>query len=177
MSIAQICKREIVHIEATAPLKDAAALMRSRHVGALVVTVTRDGREVAVGMITDRDLAIEALSRGLDPGEVKVGQVASRHLASVAGTAGIAEAVAVMRQAGVRRLLVTEQDGQIAGFVSSDDLLDTLAAELGGLAEALRSGIAREGVERSELPPPAPRPVFLPHGTPGMQQLITAMRP
>jgi CBS domain-containing protein len=38
MSIAQICKREIVTIDATARLKDAAALMRSRHVGALVVT-------------------------------------------------------------------------------------------------------------------------------------------
>jgi CBS domain-containing protein len=176
MSIAQICKREIVSIEATAPLKDAAALMRSRHVGALVVTVTREDRELAVGMITDRDLAIEALSRALDPGEVKVGQVASRHLASVPGAAGIAEAVAVMREAGVRRLLVTEQDGQLAGFVSSDDLLDALAAELSGLAEALRSGIAREGVERAELPPPGPRPVFLPHGTPGMQQLISAMR-
>jgi len=44
----------------------------------------------AVGMITDRDLAIEALSRGLDAGEVRVGQVASRHLASVPGTAGTA---------------------------------------------------------------------------------------
>jgi predicted transcriptional regulator len=176
MSIAQICKREIVGIDTTAPLKDAAALMRARHVGALVVTVMQGEREQAVGMITDRDLAIEALSRGLDAGEVRVGQVASRHLASVPGTAGIAEAVAVMRQAGVRRLLVTEQEGQLAGFVSSDDLLDALAAELSGLAEALRSGITRESAERGAISPPRPRPVFLPHGTPGMQQPLAAGR-
>lgn len=177
MNIDKICKREIVSIDATAPLKDAATLMRSRHVGALVVTVTQGEREQAVGIITDRDLAIEALSRGLDAGEVRVGQVASRHLASVPGTAGIAEAVSVMRQAGVRRLLVTEGEGQLAGFVSSDDLLDALAADLGGLAQALRSGIAREGVERAAIPAPRPRPVFLPHGTPGMQQPIAPGQP
>ena len=73
MSIADICRREIVSIDAAASLKDAAGLMRSRHVGALVVTVTQGEREQAVGMITDRDLAIEALSRGLDAGDVKVG--------------------------------------------------------------------------------------------------------
>lgn len=177
MSIAQICRREIVSIDATAQLKDAAALMLRRHVGALVVTVTQGEREQAVGMITDRDLAIEALSHGLDTGEVRVGEVASRHLESVPAAAGLAEAIAVMRQAGVRRVLVTEQDGQLAGFVSSDDLLDALAAELSGLAQALRSGIAREGAERATLATSRPRPVFLPHGTPGMQQPVAASQP
>jgi predicted transcriptional regulator len=177
MSIADICRREIVSIDAAASLKDAAGLMRSRHVGALVVTVTQGEREQAVGMITDRDLAIEALSRGLDAGDVKVGQVASRHLASVPAAAVIAQAVTVMQQAGVRRLLVTEQEGQLVGFVSADDLLEALAAQLSGLAGALRSGIAREGAERGAISPPTPRPVFLPHGTPGMQQPIAARRP
>ena len=177
MSIAQICTREVVSIDATAALKDAANLMRTRHVGALVVTVPQGDRVQAVGMITDRDLAIEALSRGLDAGEVRVGQVASRRLAAVPGTAGIAEAVAAMAEAGVRRLLVTEQDGEIAGFVSSDDLLDALAAELGGLAQALRGGIAREGAERGAIPAPGPRPVFLPYGTPGMQQPVAESQP
>ena len=174
MTIAQLCKRDIVTIGATATLREAAALMRGRHVGALLVTVPGEAGEQAVGMLTDRDLVVEILARNLDPGEVKVGQVASRHLASVPGSAGIAEAVAVMQQAGVRRLLVTEAQGEIAGFVSADDLLDALAGELGGLAQALRAGIAREAAQRSEIAVPPPRPVFLPHGTPGMQHPITA---
>ena len=173
MSIADICRREVITIDAGASLRDAATLMRLRHVGALVVTVEAAGNEQAVGVITDRDLAIEILARDLDPSDVKVGQLASRHLASVPGSAGIAEAVAVMREAGVRRLLVTEQEGRLAGFISADDLLEALAAQLGGLATALRSGIAREGAERAPIAPPRPRPVFLHHGTPGMQQPIT----
>jgi hypothetical protein len=82
-----------------------------------------------------------------------------------------------MREAGVRRLLVTEPGGQLGGFVSSDDLLDAIAHELGGLAQALRSGITRESAERGAIPASQPRPVFLPHGTPGMQQPIEAGRP
>ena len=169
MSIAAICQPDVITIDAGASLRDAANLMRAHHVGALVVTVEAAGNEQAVGVITDRDLAIEILVRDLDPVDVKVGQLASRHLASVPATAGIAEAVAVMRDAGVRRLLVTGQEGQLAGFVSADDLLEALAGQLGVLASALRSGIAREGAERASFPPPHPRPVFLPHGTPGMR--------
>ena len=169
MSIAAICQPEVITIDAGASLRVAANLMRAHHVGALVVTVEAAGHEQAVGVITDRDLAIEILARDLNPTDVKVGQLASRHLASVPGTAGIAEAVAVMQEAGVRRLLVTGTEGQLAGFVAADDLLEALAGQLGVLANALRSGIAREGVERASIPPPPPRPVFLPHGTPGMQ--------
>lgn len=173
MSIAQLCKRDIVTIDTSATLREAAALMRSRHVGALVVTVAGGSGEQAVGMLTDRDLVVEILARDFDPGEVKVGQLASRHLASVPGSADIGEAVAVMQQSGVRRLLVSEDDGSITGFISADDLLDALAGELSGLAQAMRSGIVRESVERGAAPPPRPRPVFLPHGTPGMQRPIT----
>ena len=173
MSIAAICQPEVITVDAGASLRDAASLMREHHVGALVVTVDAAGQERAVGVITDRDLAIEILARDLNPTDVKIGQLASRHLASVPGTAGIAEAVAVMQEAGVRRLLVTSNEGQLVGFVSADDLLEALAEQLGVLANALRTGIAREGVERASIPPPRPRPVFLPHGTPGMQQPIT----
>ena len=169
MSIAAICQPEVITINAGASLRDAASLMRAHHIGALVVTVDAAGHEQVVGVITDRDLAIEILARDLNPTDVKVGELASRHLASVPDTAGIAEAVAVMREAGVRRLLVTGTDGQLAGFVAADDLLGALAGQLGVLASALRSGIAREGVERASIPPARPRPVFLPHGTPGMQ--------
>lgn len=168
MNIARICKREIVTIDQNASLREAAALMRSQHVGALVVTAEQAPGRRAVGVVTDRDLAIDVLARELEPSSVKIGQLAHGKLAAVPARAGIGDAVAVMQQAGVRRLLVTGQDGEIAGFVSSDDLLDALATELGGLAQALRSGIARESAERQAIARPVPQPVFLPAGTPGM---------
>ena len=172
MTIATICRREIITVDAGASLREAAVRMREHHVGALVVTREIAGKETVVGLITDRDLAIEILARDLNPSDVKVGQLASRQLASVPETAGIAQAVAMMKETGVRRLLVTEAEGRMTGFVAADDLLEALAAQLTGLAFALRSGIEREAVEKPAIAPPRPRPVFLAHGTPGMQQPI-----
>ena len=173
MTIATICRSEVITIDAGASLQDAANLMRAHHIGALVVTVDAAGGEPAVAVITDRDLAIEVLTCDLNPTDVKVGQLASRHLASVPGTANIADAVAVMQAAGVRRLLVTGNERQLTGFVSADDLLGALAEQLGILANALRTGIAREGAKRASIPRGRPRPVFLPHRTPGMHQSIS----
>jgi CBS domain-containing protein len=168
MNIDTLCKRPIVSIDAAATLREAAMLMREQHVGALVVTSSEGERPTAVGVVTDRDLAIEVLARQLDPGDVRIVAVASRKLAAVRGSAGITEAVAIMAEAGVRRLLVTDDDGRLKGFVSADDLIEAMASDFAGLAHALRAGIARETAQRSSIEPPRPRPVFLPHGTPGM---------
>lgn len=168
MNIAKLCKRPIVSIDASATLRQAATLMREQHVGALVVTAAGGEHPVAVGVVTDRDLALEVLSRDLAPSEVSIAALASRKLAAVRGSAGVTEAIGVMAEHGVRRLLVTDDEGRLTGFVSADDILESLANDFRGLAHALRVGIARESVERQAVPAPHPRAVFLPHGTPGM---------
>lgn len=166
MNIGSICQREVVSIDALASLRDAAVLMRERHVGCLVVTTDGGGGPHAAGMLTDRDIVVDAVARGLDAAGVRVGQIASRKLAAVFDTASLQEAVAEMEKAGVRRLLVTDEHGAVTGLVSADDLLGAMTAELGGLARALRSGRARESAERGAAAPV--RPVFRPYGTPGM---------
>ena len=166
MNIASLCRREIVTVDEDASLRDAAELMRSQHVGALVVTAADVERPHIVGMVTDRDLAIEALAGESSAGDMKIGQVAGRRLLAVRASDGIAEAVSTMQRAGVRRLLVTEDDGQLAGLISADDLICALAGEFGALAAALRAGITRESTERKAISPAVPRPVFLPQGTP-----------
>lgn len=166
MNVSTLCRRKIVTVDAQATLQDAAMLMREQHVGALVVTSAgADGREEAVGIVTDRDLVVDAMAQNLLPSRQRVAAVASGRVAGVPGTAGLAEAVATMEGAGVRRLLVTGADGAVIGVLSADDLLTTLAGELGGLARAMRGGLAREAAAR---PAPPRQPVFLPFGTPGM---------
>lgn len=165
MSIADICQRRVITIEADASLKEAAASMREHHVGALVVVDATEISRVA-GVVTDRDLAIEVLAGDVDAASMRIGQLVNGSLVAVSGRGSVLDAVAAMEEAGVRRLLVTDDDGRVIGFLSSDDLLDAVASELDGLARALRSGIARESAERTPFPPADP--VFLPLGMPGM---------
>jgi predicted transcriptional regulator len=170
MSIAEICQRHVITIDAAATLREAATQMREHHVGALVVTSAADGQHLVVGVVTDRDLAIEVLARGMDAMDVLAAEVASRTLVAIPSSADIGEAVSAMRAAGVRRLLVTDPGGQLGGIITSDDVLDALAGQLGGLAAALRNGIAREVTDRAAFLPARSRPVFRSHGTPGMQE-------
>ena len=168
MNIASICSRRIVTIDSAGTPVQAAGLMREHHVGALVViTQAPEGPQVS-GIVTDRDLVIGALASGRDRGGVTIGELASDRNVSVSEEDDLSGAIAVMREGGVRRLLVTNAEQQLVGVVSLDDLMDACAAEMAGLAKVIRNGIEREVGEISNLPPPAPLVLRIPSmGTAG----------
>jgi CBS domain-containing protein len=165
MSIASLCNREVVGIVAGASLQEAAALMCEEHVGSLVVVTDEDPPKV-VGVLTDRDLALDVIGKG-DPGtDLCVGNVAKAPPVAVASSASLREAVAAMEKAGVRRLLVVDEDGGVVGLVAAEDLIAAISEELAGLARALRHGISREKSQRKVIVKGAgARPVFPAFGT------------
>lgn len=167
MSIADISRQDVLAIDCGTPVADAAVQMREHHVGALVVTAADGEGERAIGMLTDRDLVVEVLGRRLSYEGLTAGDVASRTLVSVRGDADLSEAIATMNKHGVRRLLVTGPHGEVTGIVSLDDVLESLVAQLAGLAMTMRQGVARETAQRQPRIGQR-RPVFLPYGTPGM---------
>lgn len=156
MNIGDICTRDVVVADRANSLQQAAVLMRERHVGALVVTGdVGDGIQV-LGVVTDRDLVVEAMARGADAARTEIGQIASPKAAAMPASASVGEAIAKMKELGVRRLLVSSEDGQLCGVVSIDDLLAALGHEMAELAHALRRGIDRESAERKPLAGAAP---------------------
>jgi CBS domain-containing protein len=164
MNIGSICKRHVVTIDAGAPLQEAARRMRDQHVGALVITRdTSEGRRVE-GLVTDRDLAVEVLA-GETPGSrlQAVGQFTERTLVTATESTGLSQAIDLMRAAGVRRLLVRDEQGRLAGLVSFDDLLQACAEELSGLADVVRKGLQREAAERAEAASRSEMPLLTLH--------------
>lgn len=165
MNIASLCSRDVVGILADATLHEAASRMCEEHVGALVV-VTGDEPPQVVGMLTDRDLALDVLGRAPTAADLRAGDLAKYPPVAVQGSASLQEAVAAMEKAGVRRLLVVDADGGVIGLVSADDLVCALSEELQGLARALRRNIQREKSERAVFSRPSgSRPVFPSFGT------------
>jgi CBS domain-containing protein len=148
MKVGDICTREIVAADYAATLEQAAALMREYHVGALLVTQDTPNGSMAAGVVTDRDLVVLAMARGIAPQQAAVGQLVSGRLVTVPAEASVEEAIDIMQDAGVRRVLVTAADGRLEGIVSLDDLLEALADQVAGLARAVRGGIAREAATR-----------------------------
>lgn len=159
MDIESLCSRHIVGLDGKETLQHAAALMREHHVGAIVVTENVAGASYVKGVVTDRDLAIEVLARGGDASQVPVARLVQGHPVAIGAHADVAQAVHAMQHAGVRRLLVQDDAGQLVGLLSFDDLLQALAAPLTGLAEVLRQGLLRETQVRGRLAVP-PQPVL-----------------
>jgi len=139
-----MCKRQIVSIDEQASLGEAARLMRQHHVGALVVTRSDGLGQHVSGIVTDRDLVLDALAREVKEEDLRVGELAHTALVLVAEHADLGDAIQAMEHSGVRRLLVRGSSDQLIGVLSLDDLIETFSTELASLVRILRSGMARE---------------------------------
>jgi len=143
MTIGALCTKEVVTVPRNATVEEAAASMRVHHVGDMIVVDT-PGSRVPVGIITDRDVAIEVVGQGLTPAKVTVGSVMSGPLLSLREEEGMLEALSRMASRGVRRAPVLDRDGHLAGLVSVDDLVPLLAQELAEISALIRRGQLKE---------------------------------
>jgi CBS domain-containing protein len=107
---------------------DAARLMRDKDTGIAPVT---DGDRL-VGVITDRDIAIEVVAQGMDPQSTKVDQIASQNLVTIDPQQDLDEALRLMAQHQVRRLPVVEEDGRLVGILAQADVARHADAERTG---------------------------------------------
>jgi CBS domain-containing protein len=108
--------------------------MRSHHVGAIVVVE----KDRAVGIVTDRDIALRAVAEGREPKTTPIGEVMSRNLTVLRRDEKVDDAVSSIRTAGVRRLPIVDDDGKPIGMVTMDDLVVLMAGELSAAAGAVR---------------------------------------
>lgn len=101
-------------------LAAAAAVMWQLDCGVLPVVI--EGGK-AVGVITDRDIAIAAGTRGRLPQEIRVGDVAHGPVIRCAPDDDVQTALRAMREEKVRRLPVLTYDGVLKGIVSINDVV------------------------------------------------------
>ena len=135
MPISEFCTRDVICAGREATALEAARLMRHHHVGDIVVVDDTDGVRKPTGIVTDRDLTLEVMAAGLDPGTVKVGELLLRPMVTVEHTAGYAETVRLMAVNGVRRMPVVGPGGALLGIITLDDMLRQLTSPLAALTD------------------------------------------
>ena len=116
MLISEVMTQAVVTADTGDSLRRVGELMRDRNVGSVVIVE----QDRAVGVITDRDLALAVVADQVGP-EDDAGSYASRPIVTGQVEMDIEEAVALMVQHRIRRLPVTEDD-DLAGIVTIDDL-------------------------------------------------------
>ena len=117
--------------------------MRRHHIGALVV-VDANEKSRPVGVLTDRDLVLGLMAEGLDPALFTVGDIMSVELVVANPEMDAMDAVQLMRVNRLRRLVLVNDAGQLAGIVTMEDVLELLTRELASLAVGVLGARDRE---------------------------------
>lgn len=141
MNVRALCDTQVATIRATDELSAAAALMRDRHVGYLVVAdpLPLGGWSKPVGVLTDRDIVVEVLAKNLDPKAVTVEDIMTRSPVVVDESRSLDHALGEMRRVGIRRIPVVSATGQLIGVLSLDTVVEQLSKELAELSGSIRS--------------------------------------
>ncbi|WP_247728650.1 CBS domain-containing protein [Halovivax limisalsi] len=135
MPVENLARSEVVTAETSADVTDIASRMDDEGVGSVVIT---DGDE-PTGIVTDRDLAIRVVGEGSDPSELTAEDVMSDDLTTVQESEGFYTAAERMADAGVRRLPVTRDGGDLAGIITADDFTELLADEQAQLSTIIQA--------------------------------------
>ena len=105
MSVGRLCSRVVATATPEESARVAARRMAEHDVGTLVV-VEPDSLSRAVGIVTDRDLAVRCVAGMRDPESTKVGELMSTPVHAIDEDTPIEEALQQMAGAGTRRLVV-----------------------------------------------------------------------
>jgi CBS domain-containing protein len=134
MQVGNLIRRAVESVAPGSSCLDAARRMRDMGVGSLVVAEKRR----PLGVLTDRDLVVRVLARGLDPEKVSVGEVMSERPIFVSQTRDVHTVLEVMRDEGVRRVPVVDENHELVGVVALDDLILAISGNLSAVADAIR---------------------------------------
>lgn len=149
MRIGEYCNREVVIIKSDESVKAAAELMRTHHVGDLVIVEKQNNKQVPIGIITDRDLVIEVMAAGLAPEVLTVRDILTEQLNFVVENDSFFDALDLMRTKKVRRLPVVNHENSLVGIITMDDILDILAEMLTQVASIIKLQQRKEVRQRS----------------------------
>jgi CBS domain-containing protein len=117
---------DVVTVEQTATVADAARALAEHRIGALVVAA--NGEEPA-GIISERDIVRAVAEHGPEALELEVSRVMTTELATCTPDDGVDTLMATMTERRVRHLPVID-DGHLSGIVSIGDVVKHRVEEL-----------------------------------------------
>ena len=88
--------------------------------------------------------SIEILAKDIDLDAVNIGDVMSDQLVTVNNEAKLLDAIKLMRIKGVRRLPVVNDQSELQGILSVDDLLELVVEQLTDIVSLVSNEITHE---------------------------------
>ncbi len=113
---------------ADTPISEVARMMEKDDIGA--VPVGKDDR--LVGMITDRDIALRVVAKGLSPEKTTAEEVMTSGIVYCHTNETVEDAIHLMDQKKIRRLPVLNDKKRLVGMLSLGDISHAVSRDLSG---------------------------------------------
>jgi CBS domain-containing protein len=139
VKVSEAMTAQVTTAQPTDSIQSVAKIMKSVDTGAVPVF---DAGKV-VGMVTDRDIVLRVVAEGRSFADA-ISEVMTDGVQSCKADDNLADAAGQMASHQLRRLIVTDENGQLAGILSLGDIavdygnkavghtLEEISADLGG---------------------------------------------
>jgi len=125
MKCADVMTGNLDCCEPTTTVAEVAKLMQAMNIGSVPVVDDLLSKKL-IGLVTDRDLAINVVGKGLDSTTTQVSEVMSRDLVTCLPDDNLDTALMLMEQCRVRRIPVVNAANQVVGIIAQADLATRL---------------------------------------------------
>ena len=139
MKVSEAMTAQVTTAQPSDSIQSVAKIMKSVDTGA--VPVFESGK--VIGMVTDRDIVLRVVAEGRSFADA-ISEVMTDEVQSCKADDNLADAAAQMASHQLRRLIVTDENGKMAGILSLGDIavdygnkvvghtLEEISADLGG---------------------------------------------
>lgn len=110
------------------PLEEVAQMMIDCDCG-MIPIVAGDDTTRAVGTVTDRDIVCRTVAHSENPLEYSAGDIMTGNPITISADASHEEAMSLMEDNQIRRLLVIDNSGECMGIISQADLARNASEE------------------------------------------------
>jgi len=138
MTAGNICSRKIATARGEDSVRSAALRMAEHGMGTLVVTMG-NGASAPAGIVTDRDIVVRCVAKGLDPAKTQVSKIMTQPVHAVDEDSPVEDAILRMAEGASRRMVVTGEGGRLVGVLSLDDVISLLIKEVKPLTRLLEA--------------------------------------
>jgi len=116
--VRELMSEQPITLSSNSSVIEAAQRMRAANVGSIIVE--EDGR--LCGIVTDRDIVVRAVADGRDLQDTELSEICSKDITAVSPDDDLDDAVRIMREKAVRRVLVVNGKNESVGILSLGDL-------------------------------------------------------
>jgi CBS domain-containing protein len=117
-TVRDLMSQQLITLESSLPVAEAARQMLAADIGAVLV---EDNGKLS-GIVTDRDIVIRAVAQGRDVEGTPLSSISSSDLTTVSPDAPLDQAIELMREKAIRRVLVTDSQDRAVGILSLGDV-------------------------------------------------------